>query len=87
MGEEAERHFKLLGGSWPEEGQTLISYLRARRPSFEVDWEALEKAKREDVLLAGNLLHNRIKTGELDKFVESLDDEGEEESSGEEDVE
>lgn len=41
----------------------------------------------EDVLLAGNSLQNRIKTGELDKFVESLEDEGEEESSDEEDVE
>lgn len=87
MGAEAHHQFKLLGGSWPEEGQTLISYLRARRPSLEVDWEALEKEKMEDVLLAENSLQNRIKTGELDKFVESLEDEVEDESSDEEDIE
>lgn len=82
LADDAERQFKSLGGSWPEEGQSFVSYLRARRPSLEVDWDSSEKEKREEE----NSMKTQIKTGELDKFIESLDDEGEEDSS-DEDVE
>lgn len=36
LADDAECQFKSLGGSWLEEGQSFVSYLRARRPSFKL---------------------------------------------------
>lgn len=71
--------FKSLDGSWPEEEQTFISFLHTRRPLLEVDWGSLDKVGREEE----NVMKNCIMTGELDRFVESIDNEGEEGSSNE----
>lgn len=46
---------------------------------MEVDWGSLDKVGREEE----NAMKNRIMTGELDRFVESIDNEGEEGSSDE----
>lgn len=48
MAKRARVSFESFDGTWPKEGQSLILYLRERRPSLEVDWVEAAKQRMEE---------------------------------------
>jgi hypothetical protein len=38
MAKDAKENLVAAGGGWPSDGQTLLQYLRSRRPKLDVDW-------------------------------------------------
>ncbi|KAL0058522.1 hypothetical protein AAF712_014799 [Marasmius tenuissimus] len=52
MADKARKVFesKVVGGGWPNEGESLTVYLRAHRPKMTIDWEALRGRPLETAL-------------------------------------
>ena len=48
MAQRARKAFAECDGGWPEKDEDLSSYVEGRRPTTDVDWEAVEKESRED---------------------------------------
>ncbi|ESK93539.1 hypothetical protein Moror_1637, partial [Moniliophthora roreri MCA 2997] len=50
MATEAKEKLVAAGGGWPGDNQTLIQYLRTRRPQLNVDWSQIQSQPEVPVL-------------------------------------